>query len=79
MGTFLSLSLLAFHLSIQSAVRPALVDWMFNLTDFAFDAPLDPSEGKAPVKEELSRKAAKAQSATAFLSSFFAPSRENFE
>jgi hypothetical protein len=44
-----------FHLSIQSEVRPALVDWMFNLTDFAFDAPLDPSEGKAPGREELSR------------------------
>jgi len=35
-----------FHLSIQSEVRPALVDWIFNLTDFAFDAPLDPSEFK---------------------------------
>ena len=74
MRSFLSLSLLAFHLSIQSEVRPALVDWMFNLTDFAFDAPLDPSDGKAPVREELSRKDAKAQSAIAFLSPFFAPS-----
>jgi hypothetical protein len=36
-----------FHLSIQSEVRPALVDWMFKLTDFAFDAPLDLSEGSA--------------------------------
>lgn len=35
-----------FHLSIQSEVRPALVDWMFNLTDFAFDAPLNASELK---------------------------------
>ena len=35
-----------FHLSIQSEVRPALVDWMFNLTDFAFDAPLNTSELK---------------------------------
>src|SRR5215212_2075954 len=49
MRFFLSLSLLAFHLSI-------------------------PLEGKAPLREELSRKAAKAQSAIAFLSPFFAPS-----
>lgn len=35
-----------FHLSIQSEVRPALVDWAFNLTGFAFDAPLDPTELK---------------------------------
>ena len=35
-----------FHLSIQSEIRPALVDWMFNLTDFAFNAPLDASELK---------------------------------
>lgn len=35
-----------FHLSIQSEVRPALVDWEFNLTDFAFDAPLNDSELK---------------------------------
>ena len=35
-----------FHLSIQSEIRPALVDWMFNLTDFAFDAPFNPSELK---------------------------------
>lgn len=35
-----------FHLSIQSELRPALVDWMFNLTDFAFDAPLNTSELK---------------------------------
>ena len=33
-----------FHLSIQSEVRPALVDWVFNLTTFAFDAPLNPAE-----------------------------------
>src|SRR5690242_5319067 len=33
-----------FHLSIQSEVRPAVVDWVFNLTDFAFDAPLNPAE-----------------------------------
>jgi hypothetical protein len=30
-----------FHLSIQSEVRPALVDWTFNLTDFAFNTPLN--------------------------------------
>lgn len=35
-----------FHLAIQSETRPALVDWMFNLTDFAFDAPLAASELK---------------------------------
>jgi hypothetical protein len=35
-----------FHLSIQSEVRPAVVDWMFNLTGFAFDVPLDPAELK---------------------------------
>ena len=33
-----------FHLSIQSEVRPAVVDWVFNLTDFAFNAPLNPAE-----------------------------------
>ena len=50
---------------------------MRSFLSLSLDAPLEPSEGKAPVKEELSRKAAKAQSAIAFLSSFFAPSREN--
>ena len=35
-----------FHLSIQSEVRPARVDWVFNLSGFAFDAPLDPAELK---------------------------------
>jgi hypothetical protein len=33
-----------FHLSIQSEVRPAVVDWVCNLTTFAFDAPLNPAE-----------------------------------
>ena len=33
-----------FHLSVQSEVRPAVIDWVFNLTDFAFDTPLDPAE-----------------------------------
>lgn len=33
-----------FHLSIQSEIKPAVVDWVFNLTDFAFDAPLNPAE-----------------------------------
>lgn len=33
-----------FHLSVQSEVRPAVVDWVFNLTDFAFNAPLNPAE-----------------------------------
>jgi hypothetical protein len=32
-----------FHLSIQSDVRPAVVDWVFNLTDFGFNVPLDPA------------------------------------
>ena len=32
-----------FHLSIQSEVKPAVVDWNFNLTDFTFNAPLDPA------------------------------------
>lgn len=30
-----------FDLSIQSEVRPALVDWVFKLTDFTFNEPLD--------------------------------------
>jgi hypothetical protein len=30
-----------FELSIQSEVRPALVDWTFNLTDFSFNEVLD--------------------------------------
>lgn len=34
----------SFHLSIQSEVRPAVIDWVFNLTNFAFDAPLNPAE-----------------------------------
>lgn len=33
-----------FELSIQSEVRPALVDWIFNLTDFTLNAPLDIGE-----------------------------------
>jgi hypothetical protein len=33
-----------FHLSVQSETRPAVVDWVFNLTNFAFDAPLNPAE-----------------------------------
>ncbi len=33
-----------FHLSVQSEVKPAVVDWVFNLTDFAFDAPLNLAE-----------------------------------
>jgi hypothetical protein len=31
-----------FHLSIQSDVRPAIVDWVFNLTDFGFNVPAEP-------------------------------------
>ena len=30
------------HLTIQSELKPAIVDWTFNLSDFAFNAPLDP-------------------------------------
>lgn len=32
-----------FHLSIQSELHPAVVDWTFNLSDFTFNAPLDPA------------------------------------
>ncbi len=35
-----------FHLTIQSEVRPAVVDWVFTLNDFAFNVPLE----QAPVK-----------------------------
>ena len=33
-----------FHLSVQSEVRPAVIDWVFNLTTFAFDSPLNLAE-----------------------------------
>jgi len=33
-----------FHLQIQSEVRPAVVDWVFNLTEYSFTSPLDPAE-----------------------------------
>lgn len=33
-----------FHLSIQSEVRPAVVDWVFTLNDFSFTSPLDAVE-----------------------------------
>jgi hypothetical protein len=42
-----------FELSIQSETKPALVDWVFDLTDFTFNAPLDPGEftaGNEPPK-----------------------------
>jgi hypothetical protein len=32
-----------FHLTIQSELHPAVVDWSFDLKDFTFNAPLDPS------------------------------------
>ena len=32
-----------FHLSIQSELKPAIVDWTFNLNEFVFNAPLDPA------------------------------------
>jgi hypothetical protein len=30
-----------FHLNVQSETRPAVVDWVFNLTEFRFNEPLD--------------------------------------
>jgi len=33
-----------FELSVQSNVRPLLINWTFNLTEFTFNAPVDPSE-----------------------------------
>lgn len=44
-----------FELSIQSEVKPALIDWVFNLTDYNFNAPLEASEfssGKDTAKEK---------------------------
>lgn len=33
-----------FHLLIQSEVRPAVVDWVFNLNQYSFTSPLDAAE-----------------------------------
>jgi hypothetical protein len=33
-----------FELSIQSEVRPTLIDWTMDLSDFAFSSPFDPAE-----------------------------------
>lgn len=33
-----------FHLTIQSEVRPAIVDWVFSLKDYAFTTPIDAAE-----------------------------------
>jgi len=33
-----------FHLSIQSEVRPAVVDWVFNLKEYSFTSPLEPTD-----------------------------------
>ncbi|MGQ0760665.1 MAG: hypothetical protein ACT4OT_01410 [Acidobacteriota bacterium] len=33
-----------FELSVQSDRRPLLINWTFNLTEFTFNAPVDPSE-----------------------------------
>lgn len=33
-----------FQLSVQSELRPALIDWTLNLKEFKFDAPLEPSD-----------------------------------
>jgi hypothetical protein len=37
-----------FELSIQSEVRPTLLDWTFTLTEFIFNAPLDAKEFSGP-------------------------------
>jgi hypothetical protein len=36
-----------FNLAIQSELRPALIDWLFNLTDFKLNPPLDAAEFSA--------------------------------
>ena len=33
-----------FELSVQSDRRPLLINWTFNLTEFTFNSPIDPSE-----------------------------------
>lgn len=33
-----------FHLLIQSEVRPAVVDWVFNLNEYSFTSPVDATE-----------------------------------
>jgi hypothetical protein len=33
-----------FHLSVQSELRPALVDWVLTLTEFSFNVPFDPPQ-----------------------------------
>lgn len=33
-----------FHLVVQSEIRPAVVDWIFNLKDFAFNAQINPTD-----------------------------------
>lgn len=33
-----------FELSVQSNLRPLLINWTFNLTEFTFNAPVNPSE-----------------------------------
>ncbi len=33
-----------FHLSIQSETRPAIVDWVFSLKDYAFTTPIEAAE-----------------------------------
>lgn len=39
-----------FQLAIQSEVRPALVDWVFNLTQFSFNEPVDFSDASGATK-----------------------------
>jgi len=44
-----------FHLAVQSELRPAAIDWIFNLKEFAFNAQLDPSAftiGHEPKKQK---------------------------
>ena len=33
-----------FELAVQSSIRPLLINWIFTLTEFTFDAPANPSE-----------------------------------
>lgn len=41
-----------FHLSIQSELHPAVIDWTFDLNSFTFNAPLDPSAFTIGQKEK---------------------------
>lgn len=41
-----------FHLTIQSELHPAVIDWTFDLNSFTFNAPLDPSAFTIGQKEK---------------------------